>query len=474
MKRPLFLLMLLITLTNAFSQRYWTLDECVNTAMKNNISLRQKNLTRRSADADVFQSKMNVLPSVNGQMSNNWNTGFAINPITNSAQRDVTFRSNNFSLNANMTLFNGFQNTNSIRLNESNKEATAHDVQSTMNTIALSICNAYLLSLQNIELVESRRLQTESTKSLVMRQEKMYELGASNKTKLLQLKAQLSNEELLLVTAENQLAQSYLTLWQAMNIAPDSLNRIRSPEPGPSQVDSEIRTAEQVYEVYTQNSPEIKAAKQRRRSAEISGFIAQGGRSPRLTLTGNINSFYSTQSQKFTGSAQNILFPTGIVDSAGNSLSYYTLARKYSNTEVVPFSEQFDKNLGKTIGLSLTLPIFNGWQVNSNIKKQNINLENAELNEAQARNDVYKNVYQSYLDFKSAKKKYEANVNNLDANKEAAVLAEGQFNLGALSTNDYLQAKNANLQAETNFLQAKYELLFRRKVLDFYLGKSLY
>ena len=146
----------------------------------------------------------------------------------------------------------------------------------------------------------------------------------------------------------------------------------------------------------------------------------------------------------------------------------------YQNFEVTPFSDQFNRNLGKVLGFTLTLPLFNSWQVNTNVQKSRINEYSAHLNEKQVQNDLYKNISQSLLDFTGAVKKYEASQSSYDANKESYQLAESQFTLGAINTTDYLNAKNEFMKAQSTFLQAKYELVFRRKVLDFYLGKPLY
>ncbi|MFA6260657.1 MAG: TolC family protein [Bacteroidia bacterium] len=454
------------------AQKYWTLEECVNTGLKNNITLKQQELNKESAKADMFQSRMNMLPSVNASATNNWNIGFAIDPVTNASTRDATFRSNSVGLSASWTLFNGFQNMNNYRLQRTNTQAIDQDVLNTKNNMALQICNAYLQVLLSMELAESRRLQTQATQLQVNKQEKMYELGGSSRTKLLQLRAQLSNEELQAVLAENQLDQAYLTLWQSMNILPDTVNKVKKPEVDMTKMQDEARTADQVFEAYAQNSPELKAAELRTRSAEIGTSIAVGGRSPRLSLGAGLNSFYTTQNITPTSFETNWV-PFGY-DANRNPSGLFTPVSYITGTKTVPFSEQFDKNLGKNIGLQLSIPIFNGWQVNNNIQKQRINQMNAGLNEQQVRNTTYKNINQAYLDFKSALKKYEFNVQNLDANKESAALADAQFSLGAIGMNDYLQTRNAYLQAETNFLQAKYELQFRRKVLDFYLGKPLY
>jgi outer membrane protein len=474
LRKLLFMIVILMCSVQMHAQRSYTLQECIDQAFKNNITIKQRELTQRSAQADQQQSKLNLLPSVNGQVTNNYNIGFAINPVTNTTQNNATFRSNNFAISSSVTLFNGFQNINNIKQQNANAKATDADLLATKNNIALAVSNAYMQVLMNTEIAAAREIQIQSTAEQLKRQEKLYELGGVNKVKLLQLKAQYASEESQLISAQTQLDQSYLTLWQLMNIAPDPSSNIRKPDSSMvTAIPNEIESADVIYKAFLNKSPEVQAAKNRAEAARLSHNIAQGGHSPRLTVGGSISSFYSTQTQQGVGTPTQFLVPIG-QDISGNPSPYFTPITRYSSSEVVPFSEQFDRNLGKNVGFTLSIPIFNGFQVNNNVQKTRINQMSSELTQKQTEMDVYKNVNQAYLDFKSAQKRYESNQNNYAANKEAMTVAESQFNLGALSTADFIVTKSQYLQAETNMVQAKYELLFRRKVLDFYLGKGLY
>ena len=190
-------------------------------------------------------------------------------------------------------------------------------------------------------------------------------------------------------------------------------------------------------------------------------------------MNASLSSLYSTQSQQPTSISSLNNYTKGYVDKNNNPLDINAVMPTY-NYEVTPFSTQFDRNLGKALGFTMSVPIFNAWQVNTNIQKSKINEYSAHLTEKQAQNDLYKNISQAHQDFRAAQKKYEATQNSFDANKESYQLSESQFTLGAINTTDYLNIKNEYLKAQSSYVQAKYELVFRRKVLDFYLGKSLY
>ncbi len=230
-----------------------------------------------------------------------------------------------------------------------------------------------------------------------------------------------------------------------------------------------------IYEDFSKVSPDVIAASHRSHSAEITHQVAQGGRSPRLTLSAGLNSFYSTQSQTGVGDMQYRSTLIGAGEYNSTPIPIYTLAPTgYSSYKITPFNDQFNRNLGSSIGLNLALPIFNAWNVNTNIQKTEINFQNSRLNEKLIRNNLYRNIAQSYVDFKSAYKKFAANAENLAANKEAYDVADKQFELGGMSMADYLNTKNSYISAQANYTQAKFELVFRRKVLDFYEGKLLY
>jgi outer membrane protein len=468
------LFLLLMNPIFAQTEKTWTLQDCVEQALKSNITVQQQELQTKSIKADYNQSKLAMLPNLNGSLSNNWQTGFAINPETNSAQNNQSFRTNSVGLNSSMTLFNGFQNSNNTRLQLSNLKASEKELENTRNTITLNVCNAYLSVLQNIELRNSAISRVDATRAQVERQKKMFELGSSNKSRYLQLKAQLAQEELAFINSDNLVIQSYLELWLLIQVDPALNNKIAIPDTKNLEIADETRTVEQIYEDFSKKSPDVLAAQQRIRSAEIQKYMALGGRSPRITLGAGLNSFYTTQSKVGIGNPNFNNRTIGFWDNNGTLVQVYTPFPTYSSYETSSLRTQFDQNLGSNISLQLSLPIFNGWGVNTNIQKSQINNMNAKLNDQQIKNNLFRSISQSYTNFKSSRKKYEANQTNLEANKEAFDLADKQFELGAMNTADYLNSKNSLIRAEADFTQAKYELIFRRKVLDFYSGKELY
>ncbi|MFN4083917.1 MAG: TolC family protein [Bacteroidia bacterium] len=458
------------------AQQTYSLRQCIDIALENNISLKQQQIQMQSSQADALQSKLNALPSINGSATNNWQTGFAINPRTNLPEEGVTFRTNSFGLSANMPLFNGFQNTNNIRLQQTNLQASKFDVEAARNNIMLNVCNAYMRVLLNIELQQAAKSRVEATRKQLERQEALYNLGSSNKTRLLQIKAQLAAEELAYVNTENQTMQSYTDLWLLLNLKPSETYKIEKITVPENALSDEPRSIDAIYEEFSKVSPEVKSTEQRMRASEIQRLTALGSRSPRLNLSASISSFFTTQNTEQVGTPT-FGTPREIgywLDNNNLPVPVYVPTFVASDIRVKPFEKQISQNFGSVLGFSLQVPVFNGWSVNTNIQKASLNMQNAKLNNKQSLNNLYRNIAQAYTDFKAAYKRHQSNMVNFDASKEAYELAEKQFELGALNIVEYLNTKNNFIRAESDLAQAKFELIFRRKVLDFYLGKPLY
>ncbi len=459
----------------AMAQKSWTLADCINQALQNNISIQQQSLQNKSAKADVLQSKMAALPSINAQVNNNWQTGFNINPKTNLPEENLTFQTNSFGVSASMPLFNGFQTSNTMRLKLSDYKVSHFDLESTKNTIKLNVAAAYLQVLQQSETVEAALSQVKATRAQVQRQQKMYDFGGLNKSKLMQVIAQLTSEELNLISAENNLSQSYLDLWQMIDIKPDTINKVAKLDLSSSNLQEANKSVELIYVEFEKQSPDVLAAQQRLRSADLQRYIALGGRSLRLNLNASLSSFYSSLSTQNTAYTTIENQPIGYWNNSGTPITVYS-NQSYkipSASEVISLSNQFNKNLGTTVGFTLSLPIFNSWNVNTNIQKSSIQHEISRLNDKQVKQILFKNVTQAYFNYKNAMKKLDASQNNLFANQEAYDISQKQFELGALNVGDYLLSKNNLIKAETALLQSKYELIFRNKILHFYLGKEL-
>ena len=353
-----------------------------------------------------------------------------------------------FSVSSDLTLFNGLQQVNDVRRQQFDFLAKKYNSDKIKNDISLNIAAAYLQILFNIELTNNARRQVEITQEQIERTKKQVEAGVLAKGSLLDIEAQGANEEVNLVSVKNRLTMSYLDLMQLLDLKADTAFDIEKP-------DLEITAKPQllpvtsIYHTALGIMPEIKSAEYSLKSAERSLAIARGQRSPRLSLTGTYGNNYSDQIKKS-------LDPTN---------------PDFGVTK--PFWDQLGDNRNITMAFRLTIPVFNGFQVSTFIKKSKIYQENANLTLELEKNRLRKNIEQAYTDAVAAYKTYEARKRSVASYQEAFKYASEKFNVGMVSATDFNVAKIQLNNAESDLAASKYDYIFKTKILDFYLGRDL-
>lgn len=453
--------------TNA--QEIWTLEKCIKYALENNISIQQSELNLELSQNNLKQSRLNRLPSLNANANQNFNFGRTVNPFTNSFE-NVSTSATSFGLGTNVTLFNGMQQHNAIKAQQYNFIASEQDLEVTKNNIALSIANFYLNIIFNKEQLGIARERAKATQKQVERTQKLVDAGALSLDNLLNLKAQLANDELAVVNAENLLQSSIINLEQVLQLQHSDNFQIDDNLPNVDLTERPV-LVKQVYNDALTTMPQIKSADARIQAAQIGVSQALGGRSPRLTLSGNINSIYSDQAKTRVPTGETAIVPIGIT-SGGETVSSFP--QPINRFEATPFGDQINNNLGQSLGINLSIPIFNGWQVSNNIQRSKINLKQAELNSELTKNQLYQDITQANFAYSAALKRFKANQESLKAQQENFNFAQIRFNEGLLNSVDFLNIKNNLEIAKSNLLQSKYEVLFRSTILDFYSGKPLY
>ncbi len=463
-KLYIFVALILSATLQAGAQTNWTLEDCINHALKNNISVQQSQAQLSTATNNLLQSKLSLLPSINANASNNYNFGRSIDPFTNTfAVQQI--RSNNFSISGNVTLFSGLQNQNTIKQNDATLKAAKQDLEATRNTVALNIAAAFLQVVLNEEIVEVSRVQMQTTQQQLDRAQKLVDAGRQPINTVLDLKAQLSSENLTLVNAQNQLELSYLNLWQLMMYQPAVGDKVVKPTITQDFENLPVYSPQTIYENFSQTAPEIRAAQYRVNSSLYAHKVALGGRSPRISLSGSISSVYS-ESFKSYGGYTTIGTRELYTDLNGNPvIAPYTIP---TSASVTPFGQQLNDNLGKFVGFSMSIPIFNGWQVNNSISNAKNSIQIADLNKKQAENTVYRDVTTAVTQYEAAKAKYTSSKENIEAQQKSYEFANARNEAGLMNFAEFALIKNNLARAETNMVQAKYELLFRIKTIEFY------
>jgi outer membrane protein len=447
----------------------WSLEECIAYGLTNNIQVKQTQLNTDLSHVNFVQSEANLLPSLNGNAAHSYNIGRAVDRFTNEFA-DKQVLSQNLSLSTDVTLFSGFQNINSIRENRYSYLASKYDVDKMKNDVSLNIATAYLQTLYTMDAVINARNQMGLTMAQVNRTKQLVDAGSVAKGVLLDIQAQLASEELNLTEAQNQYDISILSLTQLLNLPSSEGFTIVKPDLTTVGESLLAATPGQIYNSAVSNLPEVKSAEFKLKSADKGVDVAWGGLSPRLIFSASYGTGYSGASQRIVGSPAISYAPNGSFTSGGDTVFAPFISNNY---EKIPFSDQYRDNVNKSFGFYLTVPIFNRFQTKSSIDRARIQKMNAELTIEATKLQIMKNVQQAYADANAGLKKYTSSLKALEATEESFKYTEQKFNVGMVNSTDYNTAKNNMSKAQSNLLQAKYEYVFKAKVLDFYQGKPL-
>ncbi len=446
----------------------WSIEDCINHAVENNLRIQQQRLGVDIARENLNQSRSNRIPSLNANASHSYNYGRTLDPITNEFVTD-RIRTNNFSVSSGVTLFSGFQIRNNIERDNYELQSSMLDVETMEKDISLAVASAYLQILFSKEMVAMAENHLEVTRQQVERTRQLVDAGTLARGSLLTMQAQEASEELRLVNANNQLRLAYLDLMQLLDLREDIDFRIEVPEIEIVESDVVDYSPMQLYGTAVQIQPDIRSAELQVRSAEKSYDIARGGYSPRLSLSGSMGTGYSEARLEISEVIE--ADPRHIGQTAsgeavfGPSFNY--------DYRVIPFGDQIEENLNRSIGLFLQIPVFNNLQVRSNVNRSQIALENARLQRQIVREQLYKTIEQAYQDAKAALQSYQATEKNLEALEESFRYTEQRFNVGMVNTIEYNDAKNRLSAAESELLQSKYEYVFRVKILEYYIGNPI-
>ena len=413
------------------AQQIWSLEDCIDYALKNNISLKQSELNIELNKNEYFQSKMELLPSVNISNSFNNNRGRYINPFTNEFDEEIS-SSLNLSYNSNFSLFNGFKNINQIKKAANESLKSIYDLESAQNDLISSIALSYLQILFNEELYQTSQTQLDLTKNQENRIQTLVEAGSMAQGELLNIQSQLALEEQQLIQAENQLNLSKLQLAQLLELDQyENLNVLKLDIKVPIfKIQNNINTD---YAIALNTQSSIKSSELQINSAIYDLKIAKANYLPNLSIGYRISTLY--------------------LDNVNDMFT---------------FNEQLENNQQSAIYLSLNIPIFNKWSVRNSVAQSKIQIENSQLNAQQAKNQLRKNMEQAYADQLAAYKKYQATQKAVIAFKEAYTYINERYELGMVNSYEFNESKNKLITAESDELRAKYDLIFKVKLYEFY------
>ena len=437
------LILFLASIPAGAQTRSWTFQQCLDTALQRNISVNQSRMSNELNKVSLEQSKANRIPSVNANANEALNVGKNVDPTTNSFVTEG-YHSTNFGISSSYNLFNGLQNANTIRQNKLNVEAGQYDIEKMKNDVTLSITTGYLQVLFANEILSAAKSQEEATAAQVDRTEKMVNAGKSPESDLLQIRSQLATDNLSVINAQNQRDLAKVTLMQLMEIPVTDNFEVVVPVMDESAAGI-LLTNEEIFMKSLAVQPQITSASLKTNASMMALKISQGAHWPRISLGANLNSNYASSRKK------------------GNSI----------NPQGYPFFEQMWDNIGQSFSMGVSIPIYSNRQIKSNIDRARINLVTTRLSEQNTRNVLRKSIEQTYTDLRASVKKYEATKLQRAAVESVYKNAEKKYTVGVMSATDFLIQKNNFTQSESSLIQAKYDLIFKQKILDFYQGKAI-
>ncbi len=425
------------------AQKLWSLEECIRYALENNLQVKRQELNVDYNRNNYTQSLFSILPSLNGSFNHNFSSGKTID-YSKFEYVDQNYWSSSMGLSGNLTLFSGLQLYNNILMNRYQYLKSGADLDKTENDISLQLTNAYLQVLFARELLEVSKSRLEVTSLQAARMQRMLEAGNVAQGDFLQIKAQEASERTSLINASNNLDMAYLELTQLLDL--DSANGFEILVPAHIEVElrAPLPSVMDIYQAALETMPQIRSAEYGLKSVRKQLAMAWGKASPAITLNGYLSSRYSE-----------------------------LLSDPLHPGEEYSFRDQVSDYYYKQVSIGLSFPIFNRLQVKNSISNARLSVTDSELQLAQAKKSLYKEVQQAHADALASMEKYNSSLEAVRYNEEAFKYTSQKYDVGLVNSVDYSIAQNNLLKAQSDMLQAKYEYIFKLKIIDLYMGREI-
>lgn len=433
----IFAVVLLAASSSTNAQNEWDLQKCIDYAFENNIQIKQQGIAAQYGENQVHQAKSDKLPNLNAQVAGDMSFGRSL--TYDNTYDNINSAGTSGGLSSNWTVFNGGVLNNTLKQRRLDLEATLFDLQKTKDDITLLIAGKYLeiLFAEEIELITEANIEV--TKQQIERSAQLVEAGSLARGSLLEVEAQLAREELQLVNDQNRTQLAYLDLYQLLELPIAESFKIEKPTLPDLQANLTMLNALDVFNNAIQMRPEIKAAQKRVESSLAQLEVAKGYRYPSLTFGASYYNQYNNQFNDING-------------------------------DRIEFGEQLKNNGRSSLGLTLNIPIFNRNQVKNNISNAELQIADYKYRLQSERNVLRKDLEMVYTNALASLNSYLSAEKAVFSMKEAFRYTEEKFNVGMINSVDYNVNKTQLTNAQSDLLQAKYEYIFRTKILDFYNG----
>ena len=431
-----------LTLPASAQPKLWSLRECCDYAVEHNISIKQQQNQCRQQELQLSTAKNSRLPDLSASAGQNFSFGRGL--TAENTYSNTNTSSTSFNLGTSVPLFTGFQIPNQIKLNQLNLEAATADLEKAKNDIRMQVAQAYVQILYDMEIAEVANRQIAIDSAQVARLQAFVDNGKAAEAELSQQKATLANSRLTATQAENNTRLAILSLSQLLELpTPDGFMIVR---PDIDEVSSSLSTLhaslpspDQIYAEALGVKPEIVAQQLRLKGTEHNIKIAQAGNLPSVSLSGGLGT------------------------------NYYTTSGFKSDA----FGKQLKNNFSQYIGVNLSVPIFNRFQTRNQIRNARIEQENQQLQLDNTKKTLYKDIQQVYYNALNAQSKEKSSEEAVQSTKDAFTLMQAKYENGKATITEFNEAKNTYLRAESDLVQARYENIYQKALIEFYRGKDL-
>lgn len=453
----------------------WSLQRCVQYAKDHNLNVRQNVLNERLAALTLKQSRLSQLPNANIGPSYGRSFGRSVDPTTNQfVKGSYDFLS--LGGTADVLLFGWFQKRRIIAQNDLSHQAAIADLDQLRDDISLNVATGYLRALLSKEQISVNEKQVALSLQQLSQTQKFAEAGRVPEINVSQLKSQLATDSASLITAISDYTASLLDLRALLNLDFEVPFDVIAPDV-PLQNESAMLSVSplDIYATASKHFGAIRSSELKLGAAQKGLLAARSQRYPQLSFTAQLGSSYATTykdygTPTFTGEQ----IPTGsFVSVGGSQYPIYQPGYNLNVTRVTPINTQFNDNFRHTYSLNLNIPVFNGWQAQAAVGRAAISVASNELNKEQAELTLKQNVYKAYNDARNSTQKYYAALRASQAAAEAFGYAQRRYETGLTNTVEYLVIQNNQFRADAALTSAKYDLIFRGKVIDYYLGNVL-
>jgi outer membrane protein len=449
--------------------KIWDLQTCIDAAIKNSLDVRSSTLNMEQNELNYKQSKYNRLPDFNVNTGLFSQSGRSIDRFTNTYVKN-TITSNNMQASSNMVLFAGGQINNNIKYSQYAWLASEQDVLNVEMNISLNVANYFLQVAQARELKKSYAANLNNTKIQLDKAQKQYDAGVINEGNLLNLKAQQATDESNIITAQNQERTAMTNLKLLLRLPFEDRFDIELPSVGmltPANYPDSLNT---IFDSALSHRPDVQAAALRLSAYEFRKKSVKGALLPTLSAAANMSSVYSSSAKQFDTATYSSWYISARVKTTGDAVETPNWQYHYKS---IGYGQQLKNNLGNWVGVTLSVPVFNKFQSSTNVKLAALDVERYQIAYERSKQNLYNEVVTAYNSFLSAMNRFKAAKFSLEAQNKNLDFVQKRYDAGQSGALDLQIAKASQLAAQVNVVSVQYEYIFRRLLLDYYMGQKL-